>query len=842
MIADTAEAYRGLASFQDTPSDRLLFFGRDKEAQSLLDLVLSEPLVVLFARSGMGKTSLINAGLLQSLRDRQFFPVVVRLTNDPDGDPVKSVIQAVKAACKATGVDCVGCLSETTLWGFFHHACFSLHGQALRAVLVIDQFEELFTRLSRRAQFLSGLADLVRRRIPEEVVAAETLRLKDLPVEAPERQSIVSLLYGEAGPDIKVLLSLREDYLPELEGLRSLLPMILRTNTTLRLEPLSIEQAQDAIVKPGKTAEVLSNETFTFAPGVVDEMLDFLRSKQVDGERILGEVIDPPQLQILCWHLDQARRERNSPMITSADLGGRQGMERILAGHYQGLLHRFSIVRAGWNARKRRPSTQNLLLFCRPRAAVRRLCERGLITRGEQRNSLMGDVIRDEYGVDSADLEKLVATRLLRSESRLEKQFFELSHDTLIGPIRAHRRSRLRTAWIASTAFLVLLAVSLPVLRAASTSYERARVGNAQSDEDRLALVKALLRAGGSDFSDFNLSHLDLSRLLRAADMPSSDWSHANLRGAKLGSINQISSRWVGANLAHADLSLAFVPDSDFTDAQMQGAGCPGAEFRNSKLVRVDASDADFSLSDLSRADLSNAHLERATFAGAELRGAQMYGAIIDSHTDFRKTAWWLAEGWSPASLPLMLAQSSPETLTSTHAYRHGLELLDHAVEHSSYSRERSMALNNRAWYRAIRGTDLEYAFGDAQEALRLAPMEPHFLDTRGYICLRQGRKHEALADCEESVRRLRDLGVGESIYHLGLARESLGEWQSAREAFDKSRRSGYRPTYELLLTPRVDPQGLVGRFSGPATGVPLRSPAARASSGSPSRGKPLPP
>jgi tetratricopeptide (TPR) repeat protein len=231
------------------------------------------------------------------------------------------------------------------------------------------------------------------------------------------------------------------------------------------------------------------------------------------------------------------------------------------------------------------------------------------------------------------------------------------------------------------------------------------------------------------------------------------------------------------------------------------------AQLRYSKLAGVDAKGADFSLSDLSRTDLSNAHLEGATFTGAELRGAKMSGVAIDADTDFRKTAWWLAEGWPPGARPALLAQSSPEMFTSTHPYRDGLEPLNNAVRRSNNAQEHSVALNSRGWYKAIRGDDLEGALRDAQEALVLAPLEPHILDTRGYIYLRQGRKHEALTDCQESVDLLRGLGVGESVYHLGLAWESVGDEQSAAKAFDDARRQGYRPTYELLLTPRINPQ-----------------------------------
>ena len=76
--------YPGSRPFADNDLDRLLFKGREHEKKALLHLILAEDLVLLYAKSGMGKTSLLNAGILEQLRDEEYFPVVLRL-NDPRG-------------------------------------------------------------------------------------------------------------------------------------------------------------------------------------------------------------------------------------------------------------------------------------------------------------------------------------------------------------------------------------------------------------------------------------------------------------------------------------------------------------------------------------------------------------------------------------------------------------------------------------------------------------------------------------------------------------------------------------------------------------------------------------
>ena len=91
--------YPGSRPFEDTELDRMLFQGREEETQRMLHLVLAERLMVLFAKSGVGKSSLINAGLAKLLRRRLYFPITLRL-NDPTKPLMESLDEQVKQAAK----------------------------------------------------------------------------------------------------------------------------------------------------------------------------------------------------------------------------------------------------------------------------------------------------------------------------------------------------------------------------------------------------------------------------------------------------------------------------------------------------------------------------------------------------------------------------------------------------------------------------------------------------------------------------------------------------------------------------------------------------------------------
>ena len=66
--------YPGLASFADRSADRSLFFGREKESQALLDMILSENLVLLFARSGTRQDFTYQCGHPGTIASKGLFP------------------------------------------------------------------------------------------------------------------------------------------------------------------------------------------------------------------------------------------------------------------------------------------------------------------------------------------------------------------------------------------------------------------------------------------------------------------------------------------------------------------------------------------------------------------------------------------------------------------------------------------------------------------------------------------------------------------------------------------------------------------------------------------------
>ena len=109
----------GLDPFDET--DREYFYGRSAESGELLRLVRRELLTVLFGRSGLGKTSLLKAGLFPRLREETALPVYVRLDH-AEGAPAlrEQIYRSLQAECEANRVQPSSPEEGESLWSFFH--------------------------------------------------------------------------------------------------------------------------------------------------------------------------------------------------------------------------------------------------------------------------------------------------------------------------------------------------------------------------------------------------------------------------------------------------------------------------------------------------------------------------------------------------------------------------------------------------------------------------------------------------------------------------------------------------------------------------------------------------
>ena len=415
------DRYPGARPFADDAVEQELFFGRDRETHELLHQILSTQLLVVYGKSGLGKTSLMQAGLFPRLRDRDFLPLPVRL-HDLEQPPLDVFFQAIAEACQRHDIDYTP--GETTsLWEFFKTALF-LRGEALQLpVLVIDQFEELFTLqdAQRRAVITQELADLTGPRLPENIRA--------------RRRAGESLPYSDRPPEVKIAFVIREDHLGALQELTGPIPTILEQR--YRLTEFDEQQARAAMEAPAQVEDegLYNTRAFRYEAHVIDQMLQFLRGR--------SGIIEPFQLQILCQYIEQQVERQQAEgqsqvLVNESYLGDDRAMQRILQNFYRDALQKVPAKRQ------------------RKRAA--RLCEEGLLNPQGQRLSLEEGELKRIYRVSAETLDTLVDVRLLRKEPRLESFYYEISHDSLAQSVANSRRFRVpKQVWYGGAACAVLI-------------------------------------------------------------------------------------------------------------------------------------------------------------------------------------------------------------------------------------------------------------------------------------------------------------------------------------------------------------------------------------------------
>ncbi|HEV8689350.1 MAG TPA: hypothetical protein VGQ91_03565 [Ideonella sp.] len=400
--------YRGAQPFADDPLSQRTFFGREEAAVSLTNQILANRLVVVYAKSGLGKSSLLNAGVAPRLREAGCQPLMVRV-NDVQQGPLASVLQGIRAEVQRQGVEYVEG-DSSSLWAFFKTVEFWRGDLLLQPVLVIDQFEELFTlhEEAARDELLEQLGHLVRGVPPP------------LPPGATRA-------YSETPPAMHIVLSLREDFLGILEDASDRIPQIM--DHRFRLSPLGRAQACEAMTGPAAIEDpTLATPPFVLAPAFIDTVLDLLTAPAVAGPGAVRRAVEPFHLQLICQRVEQkvaatkGRRFEAGAPFTLADFGGEAALAGTLTDFYTHAVQSLSEA------------------YLRP--VARRLCEEFLISPEGRRLSIEEHEIRKQLGLSAKALQQLVDARLLRTDRRSDSTYYELGHDALVEPVLATRRTR----------------------------------------------------------------------------------------------------------------------------------------------------------------------------------------------------------------------------------------------------------------------------------------------------------------------------------------------------------------------------------------------------------------
>ncbi len=418
--------YPGPRPFEE--NDINLFFGRERDKINLLTFINVEQVLVLFSKSGLGKSSLINAAIIPELRKKDYEIIVCRFNSyvnkerdanigfEPQS-PLQKLFSEVKSKLNtpATFLDTVfKNAEELSLWHQFKNLQISSSEKKIYFIF-FDQFEELFTYPAEQVkEFKEHLAELLGSSIPQEYLD-QVNKLENDAESADLTDEQLGLLYAQI--PVKFLCTIRSDKFSLLTSLKDAIPGIV--TKTYELRPFNTLEATDAILKPSSLTEgdFISNP-FNYDSDAIKKMLNYLSG---DGT----EDIESFQLQVLCRYvedmvIENKKKDTQLKNITANQLGD---IKNIFEAYYNNLIDDID-----------KDKINN----------VKKLFEEGLIFEKDKlRVPLYKGQITDNYGVDEILLNKLVNTHLIRSEPDTNgKERYELSHDSLIEPILKAKEKR----------------------------------------------------------------------------------------------------------------------------------------------------------------------------------------------------------------------------------------------------------------------------------------------------------------------------------------------------------------------------------------------------------------
>ena len=290
--------YAGLSAFQEGDADR--FFGRDRDSSALIQRLRDQPLVGIVGPSGVGKSSLVRAGVVPTLKQsgEKWESIVIRPGRDPMASLARMLTPIVRTSTSVVQeLEAQARLEERlrTEPGYLGSV---LRSQARherhKMLLFVDQFEELYT-----------LVD-----------------------DLETRQAFTACLLGvadDATAPLRVAISLRSDFLDRVPEAPEFMAQL--SPGLVFVQPPNRDGLREALIEPARMAGYKYE-----SPAIVEDMLDTLQTTP-------GAL---PLLQFAASKLWEARNTARKVMTYESyrSLGGIVG---ALASHADAFLTKLTV-------------------------------------------------------------------------------------------------------------------------------------------------------------------------------------------------------------------------------------------------------------------------------------------------------------------------------------------------------------------------------------------------------------------------------------------------------------------------------------------------------------------
>ncbi|TQM61959.1 nSTAND1 domain-containing NTPase [Humibacillus xanthopallidus] len=309
--------YKGLQSYDE--GDEEYYFGRDGDRDLVIANLMASRLTILYGPSGVGKSSLLRAGVAGLMRSmpRTAFSYLA----------VGNAVVVYFASWRQRPLEALGEALRAAIPGGPSRPGYTPPDGPMSVELLRDVTENL----DADVYFILD-------QFEEEALYAD-------PESAEEFASELGRILGAQNLRANLLIAVREDALAKLDRLEGHVPALFENK--LRLEHLDEHAARAAIEQPlvrfndGRPED----ERITIEPALVDELLVQLRTGRLSvsdagqGSRDMEAVtIETPFLQLVMtrlWAEEQARGSHVLRLSTLRELGN---AERIVRTHLDTVL------------------------------------------------------------------------------------------------------------------------------------------------------------------------------------------------------------------------------------------------------------------------------------------------------------------------------------------------------------------------------------------------------------------------------------------------------------------------------------------------------------------------
>ena len=314
-----------------TKEDAGRFKGRDEDIRKFTNILQYSSFSVLYAESGIGKTSFINAGITPVFSEKGYKDIVINFPTEIYEGPAESFRERIESfICEKLfgkgGLQEVSqddMLPETegvlrkSLWWRLHAYVYKdvADGEERRVkpLIIFDQFEEVFKKTTTEMrQDMFALFSELYSKLPSE-------RLQKILEEDEEHQDD---LYDRIDDEIrfKVLFSLRKEYLAEFDhwtNMRFSLPELLQNR--MLLQPFTRAQAEEVI-----TMQTLDGEPVTTLNLIKDEILLKFEHRNGTGKAFdmtfRDTVYEAFLLSVICSRLYEMAEAKGGVQLTPSDV------------------------------------------------------------------------------------------------------------------------------------------------------------------------------------------------------------------------------------------------------------------------------------------------------------------------------------------------------------------------------------------------------------------------------------------------------------------------------------------------------------------------------------------